>query len=287
MAKIVTIKLTKSPIKIGPFTIYDQFGNIIANNVSRETLITGISYLVDDNVSMITMTSTGECIFTKTVNVSSLSPIVFNTPTIITTVACLWRHLTNITINNSYYGITHPYIIEYPVSTLPNTEILQNIKSYDKVFKYVPDGTGVFSYTDKILLDNAWFNEAIIYSNQQCTGLLELVPKPLHNLQAYNLYPIYKSNSKVITYTKSDDFYNINTFWDVVKDRNIPIAVTSCESLSVDGILNQLNMNYSIKSFKKSPIRSKDLKIRLSLTNRSDIHIVSQMLISSSQISYK
>ena len=288
MSKPIVIKLIKASTRLGPFTISDNWGTIITTDVPINSLIQGVSYEVNDDVTLITLTSTGDCKIAKTMNISTITPSqLVNTKFVSTSSACLWRHLTNVKAHNNYYGIVQPYIIEYPVSTLPNTEILQNVKSYDKVWKYLPDGSGVFSYTDKVLLDNAWFNEAIIYSNQQCTGILELVPKPKNNLQAYNTYPIYKTNSKIITYTKSDGFYNINTFWDIVKNKAIPIAITSCESLSIDGIINQANMDYINRSFKKSPIRAKDLKIRYSLTDRSDIHIVSQMLISESQISYK
>lgn len=287
MSQTITIRLTKASSKVGPFTITDEYGEVIATDVSRDTLVQGISYTIADNVTLITLTSTGNCKVSKTMRVVDMyQSELLQTEFVSTSTACLWRHLVSNSFN-SYYGITSPYIIEYPISTLPNTEILQNVKSYDKVWKYLPDTTGVFSYTDKILVDNIWFDNVVIYSNQQCTGLLELVPKPKNNLQAYNAYPIYKTNSKVIIYTKSDDFYQINNFVDVVKDRSIPIAITSCESLSYDGILNQANMQYENRSFMKSPIRAKDLKIRLTLNSRSNIHIVSQILISSSQISYK
>ena len=288
MSKTIIIKLTKASTKVGPFTINDEWGIIIATDVSIHTLIQGISYEVNDNVELITLTSTGECKVVKTMKVTTISPLeMVNTPFVPTRSACLWRHLTNIEINNTYYGTVRPYVIEYPFSYEYHDEILQNVKDYTKVWKYVLNGTGVFSYTDKVLLDNAWFNKAILYNAQQCTGILELVPKPMHNLQAYNAYPIYKTDSKVITYTKSDSFYNINTFWDILKNRSIPIALTSCESLSIDGIINQSNMDYSTRSFKKAPLRAKDLKCRFILDNRSDIHLVSQFIVTPSQISYK
>jgi hypothetical protein len=287
MSKTITIKLTRSSSTSGPFTISDDWGNVIATEVAISTLINGISYNVDDNITMVTIESTGDYKFKKTKLVSTITPSQFRTSlfTKITS-ACLWKHL-QYNLFNSYYGVTDPYIIEYPISTAPNTVILQSIKGYDKVYKYEPTTTGVFSYTDRIQLDNAWFNQVIIYSNQQCSGVLELVPKPKNNLRAYGTYPIYKSDSKVITYTKSDDYYQFNNFYDIVKDKNQSIAITSCESLSYDGIINQSNMNYTNRTFHKAPIRSKDLKIRYSLTDRSDIHIVSQFILVDTQISYK
>ena len=61
----------------------------------------------------------------------------------------------------------------------------------------------------------------------------------------------------------------------------------SCESLSIDKVLNQDNMDYGIRSFKKSLLRAKDLKIRMILNNSCTTHLVSQFITSESQISYK
>ena len=114
-----------------------------------------------------------------------------------------------------------------------------------------------------------------------------MVPKPVNNLQLYNSYPIYNADSKTIIFTKSDNFYQYNTFWSIVKNKSVPLFGTGCQSLSIDKELNQSNMDYGTQSFKKEPLRSKDLKIRHILDNRSDAHLVSQFIIAPSQISYK
>jgi hypothetical protein len=46
-------------------------------------------------------------------------------------------------------------------------------------------------------------------------------------------------------------------------------------------------MDYGKRSFKKEPLRAKDLKVRHILDNRSDAHLVSQFIITPAQISYK
>jgi len=63
--------------------------------------------------------------------------------------------------------------------------------------------------------------------------------------------------------------------------------MTSCESLSVDKIVNQANMDYGKRSFKKEPLRAKDLRVRHILDNSSTAHIVSQFIVTPAQISYK
>jgi len=288
MSKIITIKLTKSSSASGSFTIKDQFGNIIAYDVPKDILIKGISYNVDDDVTMITVSQQGKCMSEKTKSVSTFNQVeLVNTPYIQSHVSCLWRHLTNIELYNNYYGSIEPYIIEYPFSYEYQDEILQSVQDYTKVYKYLPDGTGVFAYMNKIELDNVWFNKSVVYNGQQSSGILVLEPKPYHNLSAYMKYPIYRNDSKVITFTKSDNFYQFNTFWSVVKDKTKQLFVTSCESLSIDKIVNQSNMDYNYRSFNKSQIRAKECKIRYILDNRSDVHLVSQFIVTPAMISYK
>jgi hypothetical protein len=204
-----------------------------------------------------------------------------------TNTGTLWSHLTDTTLNNNYYGVVEPYVIEYPFMYSFHDEILQNVKDFTRAFKYLPIPDGVFNDNAKVEVDDQYFNKVIIYNGNQCTGLLQLVPKPTNNLSAYMQYPIYLPDSKVITYTKTDSFYQYNTFWSVLKNRNQPMFVTSCESLSVDKVLNQTNMDYTTRSFKKETMRGKGVLIRHILDNTSDVHLVSQFIIAPSQISYK
>jgi len=288
MSKNITIRLTKAGPSAGPFNITDQLGNIIADNVSKKSLMSGVIYTVDDNITMIIIKSIGIC---KLEKIITLEPITTNQYANIqfsqTTTACLWRHLTNIQLYNSYYGVIHPYIIEYPFSYQYQDEILQNVKDYTKAYEYISISDGVFNDNTRIETNDKWFTHAIVYNSQQNSGLLNLVAKPLNNLKAYNSYPIYNEDSKTIIYTKSDNFYQYNTFWNVQKDSQYPAFNTSCESLSVDKVLNNDNMNYGMLSFKKATIRAKDLKIRHILKDNCTTHLVSQFIVNLNQISYK
>ncbi len=100
-------------------------------------------------------------------------------------------------------------------------------------------------------------------------------------------YPILNTDSKTITYAKTDSFYQYNTFWAVQKNDELPLFLSSCKSLSLDKEVNQTNMDYGSRSFRKSPLRAKNLKVRHILDNKSTTHIVSQFIITPSQISYK
>lgn len=288
MSKTLTIKLTKAAGNAGPFNIYDQFETVIALNVSKRTLIEGVTYTVNSAVDVITLESVGKCSFRKAFSLTEFNTFEYmDVKYVPSKTGCMWRHLTNIQLYNTFYGNIEPYIIEYPFSYQFQDEIIQNVKDYTKAYKYLPSVEGVFNYNTKIETDDKYFNKAILYNGQQSSGLLELVSKPLNNLQSYGMYPIYQDDRKIITFTKNDNFYMYNTFWALQKSSQFPMFNNSCESMSIDKVINEDNMDYTTRSFKKAPLRAKDLKIRHILDNTSSIHLVSQFVTVPSQISYK
>jgi hypothetical protein len=63
----------------------------------QEKLFQGISYIVDNTVTLITLTSIGKCKLSKTLSVSTITNNVYAIKTKVVT-SCLWRHLTNVEI---------------------------------------------------------------------------------------------------------------------------------------------------------------------------------------------
>jgi len=288
MSKNITIKLTKAGNRTSLFSISDDLGNLLGNNITKQQLISGVSFNINDSVKVIIIrTVSGNCakvlnIPITTMFLDEVAGIQFKD----SNTGSLWRHLTNPSMYNSFYGSIFPYIIEYPFAYQYYDEIVQNVKDYTKVYKYLPTDDGIFNSNRRIETDNDYFNKAVLYNDQQSSGILNLIPKPINNLFQYVSYPKYNSDSKTILFSKRDNFYQYNTFWSLVKDKSVPLFITSCTSLSIDKEVNQDNMDYSTRSFKKDTIRAKDLKVRMLLDNRSDIHLVSQFLITPSQISY-
>jgi hypothetical protein len=288
MSKTITIKLTKAGPKAGPFTISDQFGNIIAEDVLKKTLIAGISYIVNNNVTILVIKSTGSCKIEKTISLAPITTEEYANSTFLEIMtACIWRHLTNISLYNTFYGNIEPYIIEYPFAYKYQDEILQNVKDYTKAYEYISISDGVFNDNTRIETNNKYFNKSILYNGQQSSGVLNLVAKPLNDMRAYMQYPIFNTDSKTILYTKSDNFYQYNTFFALQKSSQVPLFNTGCESLSIDKVINQSNMDYGSRSFKKATLRAKELKIRHILDDNCTTHLVSQFIIGTAQISYK
>lgn len=288
MSKSVYVKITEAGYRTSLFNVSDDLDNVLDTDVPKADLIDGIWYTVNDDATEIILESIGTCKFflhksIEELTAAQIEALTFN----VVNTGTLWRHLTDTKLTNNYYGNIEPYVIEYPFYYQFQDEILQNVKDFTRAYKYLPIPDGVFNENAKIETNNQYFNKVIIYNGQQCTGLLELVPKPMNNLAAYNSYPVYNTDSKTITFTKSDSFYQYNTFWNVVVNKAQPLFRTSCESLSIDKVLNQSNMDYGVRSFNKDTMRAKGVLIRHILDDTSDAHLVSQFIIAPSQISYK
>jgi hypothetical protein len=197
--------------------------------------------------------------------------------------ASVWVHNLVHTSFQRFYGKLYPYILEYPFVFKAQDEILQNVKDYTTILEY-------YNENDFYEInDNVYFNKAILYNNQQTSGVLNLFPKPKGQMNLYFKYPIFNKDSKDIIYTKSDNFFNYNTFWDVVKNPNnhYPIWVDSCENRSVNKELNSDKFDYTNRSFQKNKLRAKDLKIRHINDKFDRYKFISKFVFASSQVSHK
>ena len=288
MSQIVTIKLRTAGSRLGPFTISDNFGNVLGVDVSREALKRGVSYTVIDEATVIVICSTGSIKICKNFSISAFTSFVYaDTNFTDDGVSCVWKHLKDPLHYNFFYGVTEAYVIEYPFAYKAQDEILSNVKDHTQVYKYVDTGDGILSDFAKFETDDVWFNKAIVYNNQQNTGILTLVPKPKNNLSLYMSFPLLSTMDKTIIFTKNDNFYQYNTFWSILKDSQQTQFIRTCESLSIDKVINQANMDYTARSHKKATLRAKELKIRHILDNRRDAKLVSQFVIAPAQTSYK
>ncbi len=189
----------------------------------------------------------------------------------------MYTHLNEYTRFNKYNDEIASYILEYPKGFKYRDELLQSVQDYTKVLKYN-------DYQEFIEVDDVYFDEVVLFNNQQCSGIRKLSPKPRGSINQYLKFPIYNPDNINITFTKSNNFYQYNTFWSVVKDKNEPIWKSSKESPFKE--LNQDNMNYKKLSYQKAPLVAKDLKIRHILNSTDRYKLISQFMITESQEKY-
>lgn len=198
-------------------------------------------------------------------------------------ISSVWNHGLIATSNQVFYGKLEPYILEYPFVFKYQDEILQNVKDYTTILEY-------YNLQDHYEInDGVYFNKAVLYNNQQCSGIRNLYPKPKGRLNEYFNYPKTNSDSIDIMYTKSDNFFNYNQLWDVVKNPNNhnPIWNESCINKSIDKELNNTKFDYSNRSHQKTKLRAKNLKVRHIQDLHSRYKFISKFINSQTQTSEK
>jgi len=123
-----------------------------------------------------------------------------------------WKH--NDTCNSfcNYYGIDHPFEVEFPVNTGSTITTIKNIEYTLEVLNYSTDCIDPYHVLD------ANFDYAMLYNTEQNSGLLKLNLKPYSPVKMLE-YPKILPNQIEILYSKEENKYRFNQFWDSTKDR--------------------------------------------------------------------
>jgi hypothetical protein len=187
----------------------------------------------------------------------------------------VWEHNVENTKFGNFYGQKSPYVIEYPLSFNIQDELLTHISDYTKVLKYNPDKT--FIQTDDV-----YFNESVVYNDQQC-ATLKLVKKPKNSLSQYMTYPKSTDTDRTVTYSKVDSQYIYNDIIDMVKDKTKSFHIVKPDSIFKQ--IDESNIVYQVKSFNKSPLIAKDCKVRHTVNNNDEHKFISVFIATSSKAS--
>lgn len=159
----------------------------------------------------------------------------------------IWRHNYRCDLYSNYYGVDYPWEVEF----IENTgQVVNTVRSVEyQLESYVYKGDLYHGCGDDRWHDLDFnFDEAIIYNTEQVSGLLRLELNPKED--PYNIlqYPIIGPSDIRILYSKEEQKYRFNQFWDVTNDRGEfsnaqqEIFITQLNGYIRD--LNANNMNY-------------------------------------------
>ena len=165
----------------------------------------------------------------------------------------LWTHNTRTDLFANYYGQQYETAVELITNTPPDGfTTLKNIEYWLDTWVYKDNGW------DRFLQYDNNFDTLIIYNSEQCSGLLNLLPKNTNPYLDLN-YPIISTSSIDVLYNLKERKYRVNQFWDITNDRG---EFTNAEQQSiitdingVDFQLNSLALNYA-----KPPLQSKKFR---------------------------
>jgi hypothetical protein len=165
----------------------------------------------------------------------------------------IWKHNSRWDSYANYYGQDYPWEIEYPIVTPNNVTTLRSVEYTLDVYKFFNDGKDF----NHILDEN--FDRAIIHNSEQMSGLLRLKLKGKNNPLDLVNYPQISPNGIDILYSKEENKFRFNQFWDVTKDRgeftgnDDPMWVTKCS-----GYQRSINPNYV--NYFKTPVEHKKFR---------------------------
>jgi len=165
----------------------------------------------------------------------------------------LWRHNDRCDLYTNYYGKDYPWEIEVNHNSGQSIVTLKSVEY--QLESFVNKDCGEARWHD---LDYN-FDEVIIYNSEQISGLLKLEINPKENPFAILNYPIVSPNDIKILYSKEENKFRFNQFWDVTKDRG-EFSNTQNESFisKLNGYIRELNFNNL--NYQKSQIERKKFR---------------------------
>ncbi len=127
-----------------------------------------------------------------------------------------WRH--NWICDNfcNYYGVDYACEIEFPITT---GQTVTTLRSLEYVMESYRKDSGNCVDQHHVLDFN--FDTAVLYNSEQVSGYLNLNIYPKNDLVLARQYPKVNGNlqSFDILFTKEENKYRFNQFWDITKNR--------------------------------------------------------------------
>jgi len=167
----------------------------------------------------------------------------------------IWIH-NSVTANTycNYYGVDYPFEIEYMVDTAQSIMTLRSVEYQLEVYKYAQNNFDRFHVLDFN------FDEAVVYNTEQVSGLLKLNLTPKKDPMAIIGYPKTNFNNIDILYSKEENRFRFNQFWDITADRgeynvNAQRVIWNTGTNGYNRVLNPNNMNYAKDEFQRKKFR--------------------------------
>lgn len=174
----------------------------------------------------------------------------------------IWKHNSRCDLFCNFYGVDYPFEIEFVSATGQSVTTMKNIEYLLEVYRYNSN------CKDRVHLLDANFDHAVIYNSEQISGLLELTLKSKTNPVDLLNYPIVGNDSIKIHFSKEEQKYRFNQFWDITKDRgefnNQRIAMWNTQANGYISSINPAYVNYSKNPLERKKFRHNVNRVLLS-----------------------
>jgi hypothetical protein len=127
-----------------------------------------------------------------------------------------YKHGINCGDYCNFYGVQYPFEIEFPITTGQTVTTVKSIEyvleCYRREKRLCMDQFHVLDYN---------FDRLVIHNTEQISGYLNLNIFPKNNIALSLQYPQLNisNNAFDILFSKEENKYRVNQFWDITKDR--------------------------------------------------------------------
>jgi hypothetical protein len=165
----------------------------------------------------------------------------------------IWKHNITCTSYCNFYGVNYPFEIEFVSTTGQQVMSMRSIEYILEVYNYSNQCRDRYHVLDQN------FDQAVIYNSEQISGVLELNLKTKNNPLDMLNYPQIGTNSIKIQFSKEENKYRFNQFWDVTKNRGeyIPNAIPMFNT-EANGYIYSVNPAYV--DYNKPPLERKKFR---------------------------
>jgi len=165
----------------------------------------------------------------------------------------IWKHNDRCDLYCNFYKTDYPFEIEFVSSTSQEVTTLKSVEYQLECYKYNT------SCQDKNNILDFNFDRAVIHNAEQCSGDLKLILKPKNDPITILDYPIIKTNNIDILYSKEENKYRFNQFWDITRNRGeYKENYETIWKTASNGYIRELNPLYL--NYQKSPLQHKKIR---------------------------
>lgn len=165
----------------------------------------------------------------------------------------VWKHNMRCDLFCNYYGVDYPFEIEFVSATGQTVNAVRSVEYLLEAYKYYNQ------CGDKLHVLDHNFDEAMIYNSEQVSGLLTMDLKSKTNPVTMLSYPQVSGSSIRILYSKEENKYRFNQFWDITKNRGEFTSVNEPMFLTrANGYEFQINPQYV--NYQKPPLERKKFR---------------------------
>lgn len=191
----------------------------------------------------------------------------------------IWNHFISNKSYQVFYGTLYPFITDVIVQEQLYNKQLHSIEYQADFLRFQND-------YDYFYNPDHTFNKMVIWTENQNSGNLVLVPQKKNDFSQVVRYPIYGPSSTTIMVTRKTHNWRVNQFADLVanKHNNVPPMILGCSPY-----MKQVNpdaINYNKPTFQRQHFVSDYMTLRFINDVYSNYKIINKWFLNSTIKSY-